>query len=238
MAELYVGTSGFSFDEWKGAFYPEKIKPKEMLPFYAKHFSTVEINYTFRQNPSPATMEGWKTATPDSFRFTIKAHQRITHILKLANAEETAKGFVERSMVLGDKLGTILFQCPPFLKFEEERLRSLLDALPKGPRYVFEFRHPSWVASKPLLAEKGAAYCLAETDEEPVATDLAIEPAPFHYLRLRKTAYDEREIALWAKRVQTILGRGEDVFCYFKHEDEGIGPKLATALMGAVSKAS
>jgi uncharacterized protein YecE (DUF72 family) len=233
---LHVGTSGYSFDEWKGPFYPEKLKSKEMLAYYAERFDTVEVNYTFRATPSDATLEGWKKATPPGFLFTLKAHQRITHILKLESAAEpVAQAFVARGQGLGDKLGPVLFQCPPFLRFDAARLQSFLAALPSDLRAVFEFRHPSWSDAKPLLAERGAAWCFAETDEEPVAADFALPDAPLHYLRLRKSAYSEAELAAWARRIESALARGAEVFCYFKHEDQGIGPKLALTLKGLIS---
>lgn len=235
IGKLHVGTSGYSFDEWKGPFYPEKLKSKDMLAYYAERFDTVEVNYTFRATPSASAILGWKNATPPGFLFTLKAHQRITHILKLENAEAAAQAFVAKGRELGDKLGPVLFQCPPFLRFDAARITAFLDALPAGVRAVFEFRHPSWLDAKPLLAERGVAWCFAETDEEPVDAAFALPDAPLHYLRLRKTAYDDAELAAWARRIEDALGRGADVFCYFKHEDQGIGPKLALSLKSLIS---
>jgi uncharacterized protein YecE (DUF72 family) len=231
-----VGTSGFAFDGWRGPFYPADLKAKDMLSFYASRFRSVEINYTFRQHPSESTIAGWIKATPESFLFTLKAHQRITHVMKLAGeAGEAAKSFIARGDKLGSRLGPILFQCPPYLRFDRDRLDAFLGALPGGGRYVFEFRHASWAEGKAMIAERGATWCLTETDEEPVADDAVIEPSRFAYLRLRKTDYSPVELAAWAARIRPALDRGQDVFCYFKHEDEGIGPRLAgelTALMG------
>jgi uncharacterized protein YecE (DUF72 family) len=238
---LHVGTSGFAFDAWKGPFYPEKIKSKDMLAHYASRLSSVEINYTFRRTPSTSTLETWRATTPDGFFFAVKAHQRITHVLRLANAEEVTQSFLERLGALGPRLGPVLFQCPPNLKFDRGRIEAFLECLPPKGRYAFEFRNPSWGdEARALLASRGVTFCAAETDDEPLGDD-AIGEAPLAYLRLRKTSYSPAELAAWARRVERALARGVEVFCYFKHEDEGIGPRLATELatmIGADAKAS
>jgi uncharacterized protein YecE (DUF72 family) len=226
---LYLGTSGFAYDEWKGPFYPPGTKQQEMLPFYAKRFSSVEINYTFRQQPAEKTLVTWRDATPEGFLITLKAHQRITHWLRLANADESVATFLDRAKVLGSRLGTILFQCPPNLPFDRALIENFLGFLPPMYRYAFEFRHPSWAEAKDILAAQGAAWCLAETDESP-APDAPLQAEPFVYLRLRKLEYTEDEIRAWAGRVSGALDRDSDVFCYFKHEEKGAGPIFAERL--------
>jgi uncharacterized protein YecE (DUF72 family) len=225
---LYLGTSGYAYDEWKnGVFYPEGLKAREMLPYFASRFRSVEINYTFRHHPSEKTLQQWRALTPEGFAFTLKAHQNITHRQRLADAGEAVSFFVERARQLGDRLGTILFQCPPSLRFERERTLGFLSVLPPGGRYAMEFRHPSWEEARPLLVEHGVAWCMAETDDTPAGPD-AFEP--FGYLRLRKEAYPDEEIAEWAARAGAALEAGHDVYCYFKHEEKGIGPAYALRL--------
>jgi uncharacterized protein YecE (DUF72 family) len=225
---LYLGTSGFAYDEWKGPFYPPGTKQAEMLPFYAKRFSSVEINYTFRQQPAEKTLLTWRDATPDGFLITLKAHQRITHWLRLKDADESVATFLDRAKLLGPRLGTILFQCPPNLPFDRSLIENFLGFLPPMYRYAFEFRHPSWAEARDILAAQGAAWCVAETDEQGAP---AILPAqPFTYLRLRKLEYTDDEIRAWAQRVSDVLRQGSDVFCYFKHEEKGAGPIFAERL--------
>src|SRR6266540_5630090 len=164
---LYLGTSGYAYAEWKGVFYPDELKSREMLSYFASRFRSVEINYTFRRHPSEKTLAQWREQTPEEFAFTLKAHQNITHRHRLADAAEPVAFFLERAALLGDRLGTILFQCPPSLRFDRDRLLAFLDVLPGGGRYAMEFRHPSWEEARPVLVERGVAWCMAETDEIP-----------------------------------------------------------------------
>jgi uncharacterized protein YecE (DUF72 family) len=232
---LFIGTSGFAYAEWKGPFYPTTLKQKDMLPYYASKFPTVEINYTFRQQPAEKTLVAWRDATPDGFQMTLKAHQRITHWLRLANADEAVAAFLDKAKILGPRLGPVLFQCPPNLAYDRALIENFVGYLPPTYRYAFEFRHPSWSEAKGLLASQGAAWCTAETDEQPVG-DGPLSADPFAYLRLRKLEYSDEELAAWAGRIGEALARDRDVFCYFKHEDKGAGPILAermAALVGA-----
>jgi uncharacterized protein YecE (DUF72 family) len=230
---LHLGTSGFAYNEWKGPFYPEKIRQKEMLPFYAARFPSVEINYSFRQEPADTTLQAWRESTPETFLFTLKAHQRITHWLKLANADDAVSRFLERARMLGTRLGAILFQTPPTLHFDRGLIENFVGFLPPMVRYAFEFRHPSWEAARDILASQGAAWCVAETDESPVG-DAWIPSDPFAYLRLRKLEYSDDDIRAWAKRVWAMLEAGRDVFCYFKHEEKGAGPIYAQRMAALV----
>lgn len=227
---LYVGTSGFAFDEWKGTFYPEGTKSKEMLPYYAGRFSTVEINYTFRRHPSESTLATWREQTPDGFVFVLKAHQQITHRLRLADAGEAVEFFLNRAKGLGDRLGPILFQCPPTLRFDPVLIEGFLAVLPTaGFRYAFEFRHASWAEARPRIEAAGAAWCVAETDEGE-APEGPLTGGDLAYLRLRRSDYSDRDLAAWAERVRAATESGADVFCFLKHEDEGLGPKFAMRL--------
>ena len=227
---LYLGTSGFAYDGWMhGVFYPEGLKARERLSYFSSRFNSVEVNYTFRRFPTEKTLAAWREETPEPFRFTLKANQRITHSKRLADADEDVRDFLERAKTLGDRLGTVLYQCPPTLKYDRALIESFVGYLQPIPRAAMEFRHPSWVEARELLLEQGVAWCVAETDEQdPGPDDLSWEP--FGFLRLRKTAYTEDELGAWAARIGTALATGSDVYCYFKHEDEGASPKMAERL--------
>ncbi len=228
---FYLGTSGFAYDEWrKGVWYPEDLKKDDMLDYYSTQLSSVEINYTFRHFPSEKTLEKWRTKAADGFVFTLKASQRITHWKKLKEVGEDVTAFVARGRLLGDRLGCVLFQCPPKLEYDAELLEGFLATLPAdGPAYAMEFRHDSWKAARERLLAAGVAWCVAETDEkDPKPEDLSWEPVG--YFRLRKTEYSDEELAMWASRIGPALAAGSDVFCYFKHEDEGASPKMAQRL--------
>jgi uncharacterized protein YecE (DUF72 family) len=227
---LYLGTSGFAYPAWKhGVFYPEGLRDREMLAYYASRFPSVEINYTFRRFPTERTLATWREQTPEGFRFALKANQRITHVRRLADADEDVRDFLERSRVLGDRLGVVLYQCPPSLRYDRRLIEAFVGYLPPEPRTAIEFRHPSWREARELLLEHGIAWCVAETDErDPEPEDLSFEP--FGFLRLRRSAYTDDELAVWAGRIRAALEAGRDVFCYFKHEDEGASPRMAERL--------
>ncbi|HEU4527838.1 MAG TPA: DUF72 domain-containing protein [Actinomycetota bacterium] len=227
---LYVGTSGFSYDEWKhGVFYPEGLKNREMLSYYASRFPSVEINYTFRRYPSEKSLTTWREQTPEHFRFTLKANQRITHFKRLADADDDVRDFLNAGKVLGERLGTVLYQCPPSLHYDRGLIEAFVGYLPPQPRAAMEFRHPSWREARDLLLAQGVAWCVAETDEQdPGPDDLSWEP--FGFLRLRKTEYSDEELKAWAERIGPALDAGHDIYCYFKHGDEGASPKMADRL--------
>jgi len=232
---LYLGTSGFSFDGWKhGVFYPEGLKNREMLSYYSSQLSSVEINYTFRRFPTEKSLTAWREEAQPGFVFTLKANQRITHFKRLKDADEDVRDFLERAKTLGDRLGCVLFQCPPSLKYDQALIESFVGYLPPAPpRIAMEFRHPSWSEARDLLLSQGVAWCVAETDEnDPKPEDLSWEPAG--YLRLRKTEYDDDELKGWAAKIREALDAGGDVYCYFKHEEDGFGPKMAKRLEALV----
>jgi uncharacterized protein YecE (DUF72 family) len=236
-ANLYLGTSGFAYDGWKhGVFYPEGLKNREMLSYYASRFPSVEINYTFRRFPTEKTLATWRDRTPEHFRFTLKANQRITHSKRLADADDDVRDFLAVAMTLGERLGTVLYQCPPTLKYDRGLIEAFVGYLPPRPRAAMEFRHASWREARDLLLEQGVAWCVAETDEhDPRPDDLSWEP--FGFLRLRKTEYSDEELRTWAERITPALGAGRDVYCYLKHEDEGASPKMADRLGACVRSA-
>jgi len=227
--DLYVGTSGFSFPEWKGTFYPEDLPGKQMLRYYADRLGTVEINNTFYRMPKREMLETWAGQVPASFRFAVKAPQRITHWKRLVDAGEDTAFFLAQLDALGDRLGAVLFQMPPHLKRdppgETDRLAGFLPLVASAPAPIaFEFRHESWddPAVGQAIVGAGCTVCASDTDE----ADAAIVPgARFGYLRLRKTDYDDAALRAWTARVRD---QGwERAFVFFKHEDEGRGPQLA-----------
>lgn len=228
---LYAGTSGFAYQEWKGPFYPADLPAKKMLSHYAGVLPSVEINYTFRRLPSDAVLEGWRTQTPEGFRLTLKASQRITHIRRLVDAAADVEEFLRKAKSLDDRLGVVLFQLPPTLGYRRDLLEGFLSTLPPVVRTAMEFRHESW--SDPEVAElleaHGVAICAADTDAK--ALESIQVTAPHVYLRLRKLDYAPEEVAAWAARVRPLLLEGRDVYCYFKHEGGGVGPAYAKALL-------
>ena len=171
---LYLGTSGFAYDEWKhGVFYPEGLKNREMLSYYASRFPSVEINYTFRRFPTEKSVETWKAETPETFRFTLKANQRITHWKRLADTDEDVRDFLDRGRLLGDRLGTVLYQCPPTLQYDRGLIEAFVGYLPPAPRAATAFRHPSWVAARDLLLRMNPRLVVGETLRRPGESTVA-----------------------------------------------------------------
>lgn len=231
----WVGTSGYNYAEWKGSFYPERFSSKKMLPYYAERLSTVEINYTFYRMPTERLLQGWSDITPAGFRFTLKAPRRITHDARLRDCEELTQAFCAAAGTLGDKLAVLLFQLPPSFKCDLDVLKRFLGSLPPGARAAFEFRHASWHEPDvvALLQQSGVALCIA--DSERMTTPVKVT-APYGYFRLRDAGYGPEDIRRWADIIRSETTDCDDVFVYFKHEDEGKGPEfarvLATALTG------
>jgi uncharacterized protein YecE (DUF72 family) len=225
-----VGTSGFQYTAWRGTFYPEKFPPAKMLQFYAERFLTTEINYTFYRIPNSKTMGGWDSATPEHFRFGLKAPQKVTHISKLQNCQEYMGIFQRVILGLGAKLGPVLFQLPPTFKKDAAVLNDFLGSLSSQMRVAFEFRHVSWLDDEvfALLKDHRAALCIAETSD--LATP-SIATTDFGYLRLRREDYQQEDIVRWAKFLEAQEKSWNHAFVYFKHEDSGIGPKLAGQLI-------
>ena len=223
---VFVGTSGYSYKEWKGSFYPDDLPADRMLSYYAERFRTVEINNSFYRMPSESVLSRWANEVPEEFTFVLKAPRRITHEKRLKDVEGDVGYLVKAASVLGKKLGPLLFQFPPFLKKDLPKLQDFLKLLPKDQRPALEFRHASWFSDDlyETLRSHGAALCFAETDDEGEVP--RVPTASWGYLRLRRKDYGERELRNWAERIRDH--NWDEVFVFFKHEDEGIGPKLAT----------
>jgi len=229
MKNLYVGTSGYSYKEWKGSFYPEKLPAKAMLPYYAERLQAVELNNTFYRMPQPSMVESWKAQVPESFRFSVKASQRITHFKRLNEASEETRLMVDTVSALEDRLGVILFQLPPNMKKDLQRLESFLVQLPAEVPATFEFRHPTWFDDEvlALLGKHNRALCVSDTDDLPV--NQIDKTADWGYLRLRRVNYDEADLKHWIKKIKAQ--KWKNTFVFFKHEDEGTGPKLAAQFL-------
>ncbi|HSE32250.1 MAG TPA: DUF72 domain-containing protein [Pyrinomonadaceae bacterium] len=223
--KLHVGTSGYSYKEWKGSFYPEKLPAKEMLPYYASKLSAVELNNTFYRMPQQAMVESWNAQVPDDFRFSVKASQRITHFKRLKDAEAEAKYLLETVGALKEKLGVVLYQLPPNMKKDLERLQNFVKNLPADVRAAFEFRHPTWFDDDVLevLKNQNLALCISDTDDLPVTH--IDRTSDWGYLRLRRVNYLKDDLVEWSKRIETQ--NWTTAFVFFKHEDEGTGPRLA-----------
>ncbi|HUG53304.1 MAG TPA: DUF72 domain-containing protein [Vicinamibacteria bacterium] len=226
---VLVGTSGYSYKEWKGRFYPEKMKEADMLRFYAERFSAVEINNTFYRMPKVDLLRRWAEQTPEGFTFVLKAPQRITHQKRLGEVASEVAYLLETAAALGARLGPVLYQLPPYMKKDVGRLQSFLDGLPAQPAAAFEFRHESWSDDevRQTLRDHGAALCLADTDEEPLG-DLAVT-AGWGYLRLRRASYTEDDLVRWSERVRAQPW--DRAYVFFKHEDEARGPEFAARFM-------
>jgi len=222
---LYVGTSGYSYKEWKGTFYPEKIPAKEMLQYYAGRLNTVEINATFYRMPQASMLENWKQQVPESFKFSLKASQRITHFKRLKETHEETKYFLDTAAVLGEQLGVVLFQLPPNMKKDLPRLQEFLQQLPPVTPAAFEFRHPTWYEDDvlDLLKQNNRPLVVSDTDDMP--TTHIDKTADWGYLRLRRVNYSNENLAEWVERIRNQ--NWKETFLFFKHEDAGTGPRLA-----------
>ena len=230
---IYVGCSGWAYTTWKPEFYPSNLASKKFLEYYSTRLNSVEVNYTFRSLPSENTTKTWLAATGSGFRFSFKAPQRITHLSRLKNCREPLEAFVRSIAPVqeANRLGIILFQLPPNMKADLERLGGFLkDASEVAPglRMAFEFRQESWFADATysLLREHGTALCAAESDE---LTTPDVETAPFSCYRLRKSVYSEDDLEAVRRKLRLKASAG-DVFAYFKHEDEPTGALRATAV--------
>ena len=230
---VLIGTSGYSYAEWKGNFYPEKMAAKDMLRFYAERFPTVEINNTFYRMPKEELLQGWADQVPESFTFVIKASQRITHIKRLKDCGELLAYLFGVTSTLGARLGPLLFQLPPNFRKDVPRLKSFFDAMPERRRVAVEFRHASWFDDEVYEALRGHDMALVGVDEDEETTPL-VPTASWGYLRLRKTEYGEDELRAWTERVRAQPW--QEAYLFLKHDEESAaGPDAAVRLAGMVS---
>jgi uncharacterized protein YecE (DUF72 family) len=236
MGKLFAGTSGFAYPQWKPGFYPDSVPEKQFLKYYATRLNCVEVNYTFRRLPAAATLENWVKATPPGFLFCPKAHMRITHSLRLRNAEEFTGVFFRAIDPLRAtrRLGPVLFQLPPQLRYDHDLLAGFLPLLPPDVRCAFEFRHPSWLNDEvyQMLEQRNICLCLAESDK--LETPKLVT-ADFVYFRLRKPDYTRGDLDEIGASVRQLAEQGKDVFVFFKHEDTPQGALNGEELLRAAA---
>jgi uncharacterized protein YecE (DUF72 family) len=232
-AMIYVGTSGYSYKEWKGSFYPQTMTAKDMLSYYAARFHAVELNNTFYRRPQPGTIESWKSQVPENFRFSIKASQGITHFRRLKDAGEATRMMLDTVSGLGKRVGAVLFRLPEDMKKDLTRLESFLRELPADTPAVFDFRHPTWFDDEvvALLRRQNKVFCVSDIEELPAS--YTYKTADWGYLRLRRVRYTEADLVEWVKRIKAQ--QWKDTYVFFKHEDEGTGPKLAAQFVALSS---
>jgi uncharacterized protein YecE (DUF72 family) len=223
---IHVGTSGYNYPEWRGTFYPADLPAKRMFDFYAARFHTVEINYTFYRMPTLKTTEGWRAQAPAGFTYTLKAPRRITHDRRLQDCAESVTLLCDAARGLGDHLATLLFQLPPHFKRDLPRLDAFLALLPPDIRTAFEFRHESWLSDEvyAALAARGAALCVADFGDKTTPVQAT---ARHGYFRLRDEGYTSSDLSRWAAAIVNKQKVWDEVFVYFKHEEEGKGPEFA-----------
>lgn len=230
--KLRAGTSGYSFKEWKGTFYPADLKADGMLSFYATKFGTLEINNTFYRLPKESVLMEWASQVPDDFLFSLKASQKITHYTRLkAESESMVQFLLKNTALLGARLGPILFQLPPNLKKDVPRLQNFLTYLPSDRRYTFEFRHESWWDEDvfSVLRDRDIAMCVSESAE---LTCPVVCTATWGYLRLHKLDYSPQALTEWAKRVSSQ--NWNEAYVYFKHDEgEGSGPPAVESFVAS-----
>jgi uncharacterized protein YecE (DUF72 family) len=231
MGQAYAGTSGWAYASWKPDFYPAKLPAAKFLGHYSSRLNSVEVNYTFRRFPSQKLLQGWIDATPANFKFAFKAHQRITHFMRLRDAAGQTSDFAGalEPMLIANKLGPVLFQLPPHLKLDLKLLEDFLAGLPKRLRAAFEFRHVSWFNEEVFDALRKANAALCQAESEDIVTP-QVSTANFSYLRLRNESYSVKARDEIAERVTNLLNAG-DVFTYFKHEETAEGALYAEGLL-------
>ena len=228
MKKLLAGASGYSFKEWIGEFYPAGMKPDGMLAYYSTRLPTVEINNTFYRMPRTEMLENWARTAPEGFRFAIKASRRITHISRIKDSAADSVQYLYKNLAaLGDKLGPVLFQLPPNLKKDVERLKTFLEMLPQDHGAAFEFRNDTWFSDDvyEALRAKGASLCLSEREDN--APPPLVETATWGYVRLRLEEYSEQDLEAWAKRLDAT--GWQQIYVYFMHEPTA--PAYARKLM-------
>ncbi|MDD5711377.1 MAG: DUF72 domain-containing protein [Smithellaceae bacterium] len=227
--DILAGTSGYSYNQWKGRFYPEKMRAKDMLSFYARSFRTVEINNTFHRMPSERLLASWAAQVPRGFVFALKAPQFITHVKMLRNVHEETSYLFRTLPILNDKLGPVLFQFPPSFHISLQIFTEFLTLIPDAVSCAFEFRHSSWRTEEVVNLLRGKKFCLCVKDADDQRAGEIISTAPWGYLRLRRADYTEVDIVEWAEKIRAQ--KWERAFVFFKHEDGAKGPEFAQRLL-------
>ncbi|MFP4477222.1 MAG: DUF72 domain-containing protein [Desulfatibacillaceae bacterium] len=240
-ARAYIGTSGWHYDHWKGTFYPGDIRTEDMLAHLSGRLSAVEINNTFYQLPAEGTLSSWADTVPRDFVFCVKASRYVTHMKKLKDPDRTLPNLLERVDELGNRLGAVLFQLPPNWRANVDRLRSFLEALPKGMKCAFEFRDESWFNDSvyQALADYNAAFCIYDMEGRQTPRKIC---ADFVYIRLHgpserkyQGSYGNEELSGWAGAISAWTRAGRDVYCFFDNDQEGHAANNAVSLAGMLS---
>ncbi len=242
-SSINIGTSGWHYEHWKGPFYPEELPSDHFLAYYARYFQTAEVNNTFYHLPTEKAIADWRDTVPAGFIFAVKASRYITHMKKLREPQQTLSAFLKRMEILGDKLGPILFQLPPYWHFNLERLKAFLEALPRDLRYAFEFRDESWIndSTSELLAEHNAAFCIYDFAGTQVSK---IVTSDLVYVRLHGPEvayagqYGTEMLAEWAKDFLGWKRQGKQVFCYFDNDEAGYAAQDAMRLKEMVGRSA
>jgi uncharacterized protein YecE (DUF72 family) len=240
--KLYIGTSGWHYKHWRGKFYPADLKAEEQLDYYLTFFDTVEINNSFYRLPSRETFLKWYIDTPSKFLFSVKASRYITHMKKFNGSEEALDVFLSNAEALAEKLGTVLFQLPPGWKINPERFDNFLSMLPRGGRFVFEFRNSSWYNAEiyAMLRKRNCAFCIYELGGH--ASPLMVT-ADFVYIRLHgpgdkyQGSYQDDCLKKWAEHLLQWRDAGKDVYIYFDNDQEAFAVFNALSLKDLVSAA-
>ena len=233
--QCYVGTSGWHYDHWRDRFYPEKLAKAKWLEFYASHFATVELNNSFYRLPSEAAFATWRDSSPANFTFAVKVSRFITHIKRLKDTGEAVEKFVTRAKILGAKLGPLLYQLPPNMHRNDDRLESFLSTLPRGMKHVFEFRHESWFEKEVFetLHKYKVGFCVMDM---PLVSCPLVTTADFAYVRfhgstgLYSSWYTDGELADWAKRLVSLTANLKAVYIYFNNDAEAFAVRNAITL--------
>ena len=239
----HVGTSGWYYDHWRHRFYPEKLAKAKWLDFYATHFNTIELNNSFYRLPSEAAFAAWRDSSPPNFAFAVKASRFITHIKRLKNTQEAVETFVSRARILGEKLGPLLYQLPPNMHRDDDRLESFLSTLPRGMKHVVEFRHQSWLEDRVfgILHKYNTGLCVFDMPSFScplVATD------DFAYIRfhgstgLYSSCYSDEELTVWAKRLANLATNLKAMYIYFNNDAEAFAVRNAITLRGYLQNVS
>lgn len=242
MALYRIGTSGWHYDHWKERFYPADLPKPQWLEFYSRHFATLEINSSFYHLPTENAFARWRDSSPAGFLFALKASRFITHIKKLVDCEEAVRTFLSRAAALGEKLGPLLYQLPPGMSRDAERLKAFTDLLPPGLRCVFEFRNDSWFDPDiyRILRERNIALCLYDMGSQPSPCEIT---ADFSYVRFhgsaaRRGCYSDDELRAWADRLVRIGTQTKAIYIYFNNDAQGFALSNARRLAELLAPSS
>ncbi|MFQ6058159.1 MAG: DUF72 domain-containing protein [Anaerolineae bacterium] len=233
--KLWIGTSGWVYPHWRGVFYPQDLATSMWLPYYTRHFPTVEVNNSFYRLPSETAFRAWGEAVPPRFRFAVKANRYLTHMKKLRDVAEPLERFLGRARLLGEKLGPILYQLPPNWNCNLPRLREFLALLPEDLQHVFEFRNTTWLSEEVFAALEahGVAFCVISLPDFPCPVRAT---APLVYVRMHGSGlvyggcYSEEELQGWAGEIRRFLAEGHEVYVYFNNDAFGYAVQNARRL--------